>query len=167
MKANLSLESIITFLLDIEMFSPLDVAELSEVVSIMDIQNFYNGQRVFEEGDIGDGWHVIYSGKVVVEKRTPFHPDQAVAELGPGVCFGEMAILDDAPRSATVVAIEKTTVFRFSRRRFEKLLSDGSVGAYKLVYGIACTLAERQRLLNKKFTELRKEMDSIESSKIA
>jgi len=162
MEMNLTLESIIEFLLDVEMFSSLSVAELSEMVSIMDIQQFQVGEHVFSEGDIGDGWYVLNKGLVTVQKRTPFHPDQSVAELGKGCCFGEMALLDDAPRSATVTVLEPVLAFRFSRRRFLRLLHENSIGAYKLVYGMACILAERQRRLNRQFTELQREIEAID-----
>lgn len=162
MAINLTLEGIIQFLLDVEMFAPLDVVELSEILSIMDIQQFKKGADIFSEGDIGDGWYVIYRGSAKVRKRSPFSMDQTVAELTQSFCFGEMAILDESPRSATITCSEDMIAFRFSRRQFERLLDQDSIGAYKLVHGMACTLAERQRILNQKITELTQELDTIE-----
>ena len=164
MAINLTLEGIIQFLLDVEMFAPLDVVELSEILSIMDIQQFKKGANIFVEGDIGDGWYVIYQGKAMVMKRAPFAVDHSVAELTASSCFGEMAILDESPRSATISCTEDMIAFRFSRRQFERLLDQDSIGAYKLVHGMACALAERQRVLNQKITELTQELDSLEES---
>ena len=162
MTDNLTLEKIIDFLLDVEMFSALDIGELSEIVSIMDIQRIKSGEHIFSEGEVGDGWYVIFEGTVIVRKRTPFHRDQEVAELGPGACFGEMALLDDAPRSATVMTNSALLAFRFSRRKFLRLLHQDSLGAYKLVYGMACVLARRQRKLNQNVTELQREVESLD-----
>ena len=67
-----------------------------------------------------------------------------MAELPSSFCFGEMAILDDAPRSATITVSQPTILFRFSRTKFERLLDNKSLGAYKFVYGMACVLAQRR-----------------------
>ena len=164
MRPNLTLEKIITFLLEVEMFASLDVAELSEIVSIMDIQNYDQGEVIFSEGDIGDAWYTIFSGSAVVERTNPFYDIGAVAELGKAHSFGEMAILDDAPRSATITIAEEAILFRFSRTRFERLLDNKSLGAYKLVYGMACILAQRQRRLNNRISELTQEIDFLDNT---
>jgi CRP-like cAMP-binding protein len=77
-----------------------------------------------------------------------------IALLGPGACFGEMAILDGLARSASVVASGPLTVFRLRRERFDTLLSEGSLGAYKLVVAMARTLSERQRRLTQRLSGL-------------
>ena len=126
MKQKLNLESIINFLLETELFCGLTAVELSEIASIMDIQKFKKGEVVFSEGDIGDGWYVLYEGEVLVSKHIPFQKDKSVASLHASSCFGEMAILDSTARSATIFAKEDSVVFRFPRRKFEKLLEEGT-----------------------------------------
>lgn len=163
MRPNLTLAKIIEFLMEVDMFASLDVSELSEIVSIMDIQSYEKGEVIFSEGDIGDAWYTIYSGSVAVERKNPFHDISSVADLCASSCFGEMAILDDAPRSATILASESTLLFRFSRSKFERLLDKKSLGAYKLVYGMACILAQRQRRLNNKISELTQEIDFLDN----
>lgn len=163
MKQKLNLESIINFLLETELFCDLTAVELSEIASIMDIQKFKKGEVVFSEGDIGDGWYVLYEGEVLVSKHIPFQKDKSVASLHASSCFGEMAILDSTARSATIFAKEDSVVFRFPRRKFEKLLEEGQLAAYKLIYGMARVLVERQRDLNLQVTQLAKELEDIES----
>jgi len=77
-----------------------------------------------------------------------------IALLESGACFGEMAILDGMPRSATIVATGPLTVFRFRRSRFDVLLDQGSLGAYKLIAAMARTLSQRQRQLTQRISEL-------------
>ena len=113
-----------------------------------------DGQVVFSEGDAGNAWFVIYEGAARVEKRDPFTPTRQVATLGSHACFGEMAILDDSPRSASVTATEDTTAFRFPAAMFQMLLEEHSVAAYKLVHAMAKTLCVRQRRMNQQLTEL-------------
>ena len=73
-----------------------------------------------------------------------------------------MALLDDAPRSASVRTNSELLAFRFSRRKFLRLLHQDSLGAYKLVYGMACVLARRQRTLNQNVTELQREVETLD-----
>ena len=77
--------------------------------------------------------------------------------LGPHACFGEMAILDDSPRSASVTATEDTTAFRFPAAMFQMLLEEHSVAAYKLVHAMAKTLCVRQRRMNQQLSDLAEE----------
>ena len=103
---KLTIEKIIQFLLDTDLFSTLSVTELSEIEAIMDIQRFRAGELIFSEGDIGDAWYVMFDGCVQVSKHMPFEKDETVARLSSKACFGEMAILDSTPRSATIFALE-------------------------------------------------------------
>ena len=163
MNQKLNLEIVINFLLETEMFKGLTVSELSEIASVMDIQKFQASETIFKEGDIGDGWYVLFDGAIQVSKHLPFQKTKRVAILDKHACFGEMAILDLTPRSATILTLTACIVFRFPRRKFERLLEEGKLGAYKLVYGMACTLAKRQRQLNVQIAELTKEIEDIES----
>lgn len=143
--SSITLEQIINFLLETAMFGDLNPTELSQVVHIMQVQRARGGQALFKEGDPGDSWFVIFDGAAEVFKDDEFGPPRRIAELHPRACFGEMAILDHSPRSATVIARGNTTVFRFPRREFEALLAEENLAAYKLVYQMAKVLALRAR----------------------
>lgn len=143
--SSITLEQIINFLLEAPMFGDLDAAQLSQIVHIMQIQRVRDGQVIFREGDPGDAWYVIYDGAADVYKSEEFLPDRRVASLGKRACFGEMALLDHSPRSASVVARGEATVFRFPRKDFENLLAEENLAAYKLVYEMAKVLCVRAR----------------------
>ncbi len=150
---TITLEQIILFLLEAPMFGDLDEAELSQIVHIMQIQRLRDGQVIFREGDPGDAWYVIFSGGAEVHRSDDPLPPRRIATLGPRSCFGEMAILDHSPRSATVLARGEATVFRFPRKDFEHLLHAGNLAAYKLVYEIAKVLCGRARSTAQKLSE--------------
>lgn len=154
MELSLTLEQVIDFLLETDLFCDLDAGELGDIVQIMQLQRFRPEQAIFSEGDAGNAWFVIYEGSARVEKRDPFTPTRQVATLGSHACFGEMAILDDSPRSASVTATEDTTAFRFPAAMFQMLLEEHSVAAYKLVHAMAKTLCVRQRRMNQQLSEL-------------
>jgi len=149
----ISLETVVGFLLATPLFGGLDAAERGEVVRIMDVRRLQAGEEIFHEGDAGDAWYVIFEGQANVLKDAVGGPTP-ISTLGVGACFGEMAILDGLARSATVRAAGPLTIFRFRRERFEDLLNQGSLGAYKLVAAMAKTLSQRQRRLTQQISEL-------------
>ena len=154
MDRSITLEQVIHFLLETPMFEELDAAELSEIVHIMQVQGFRDGQSVFREGDDGDAWYVVFRGRAVVTKESPFGPSKEIALLEGPMCFGEMAILDGSSRSATVRSEGETTVFRFPRTPFQRLLDEGNLGAYKLVLAMAQILSQRQRQITQQLADL-------------
>lgn len=153
MSTAITLEQIITFLLEAPMFGDLDASELSQIVHIMQVQGFQPGQPLFREGDPGDAWYVIYDGEVAVEKDAGTG-QRVLAVLGRRACFGEMAILDGSRRSATVVARTDGTSFRFPRDRFLDLLEEDNLAAYKLVHQMALVLVARQRQTTTRLVDL-------------
>ena len=153
MDQHISLESVINFLVATPLFQGLDASERGDVARIMEVQRLDDGERVFHEGDDGDAWYVVFEGEAQVRKHTSSGNGE-IARLTPGACFGEMALLDGMPRSATVIASGPLTVFRFRRTRFDGLLDRGSLGAYKLVAAMARTLSQRQRRLTHQVSEL-------------
>ena len=150
---SITLEQVLNFLLEAPMFGDLDEAELSQIVHILQIQRLRDGQVIFREGDPGDPWYVIFSGVADVHKADDFLPSRRIATLGPRSCFGEMAILDHSPRSATIISRGDTTVFRFPRKEFELLLHANNLAAYKLVYEIAKVLCGRARSTAQKLSD--------------
>lgn len=159
---TITLEQIINFLLEAPMFGDLDVTELSEIVHIMQVQRIREGHVVFREGDPGDSWYVVYSGKLAVYKSDDFHPATQVATVTSLGCFGEMSIVDHSPRSATVVAEGECTLFRFPRRDFETLLQEGNLAAYKLVYEMAKLLCQRVRKMNQQLSDVLVDSPEVE-----
>jgi CRP-like cAMP-binding protein len=153
MEQSISLESVIDFLVSTPLFDGLDAAERADVVRIMEVKRLREGERVFAEGDPGDAWYIISDGTARVLKQGDGGARE-IARLGRGEMFGEMAILDGSARSATVDASSDVTLFRFRRSRFEDLLDQGSLGAYKLVVAMARVLSRRQRELTKQLAEL-------------
>lgn len=96
------------------------------------------GEPVFQEGDIGSAFYVLIAGEVVVQK----HRDGEVVELarlGTGQCFGEMALVRNDLRTASVVAVSDCVAMRFERDRIDAIAESA-----KFVYrNIARILAAR------------------------
>jgi len=79
---------------------------------------------IFRQGDPGDRFYVIRSGKVRVFRKDAAGLETDLSVLGPGESFGEMALLTGEPRSANVEAIEETRLMVLSKEQFERILKD-------------------------------------------
>jgi hypothetical protein len=103
----------------VPIFAELDADDLEELASVVEEARFEAGKEVFREGDAGDAVYLIVRGKVRVVLG-----DKTLNELGPGACIGEMAVLDAAPRSATVRTLERTRALRVPGEGFKRVLAE-------------------------------------------
>ena len=91
----------------------------------MEIKTFRKGDIIFREGDPGDGMYDVYSGKVAVYSQYGTPEEKLLAEYYPDQYFGEMGLLDHAPRSATAVAQEhETSVGLMTEENFAGLFQE-------------------------------------------
>ena len=166
MDTPVTLEEVISFLLETPLFEALTPNELAEMVQIMQYQRLRDGQAVFREGDEGDAWFVIFRGECMVTKNAPFGPARTLAILQSRTCFGEMAVLDGSARSASIQARGDATVFKFQREAFQMLLEEGSLAAYKLIYAMARVLCARQRTITQQLTDVMEDDNPTDSSSL-
>ena len=95
----------------VDLFANLNKKELKELTAGARERKFSAGATLFSQGDTGTGLYVITHGKIRITQAQ--NPDRAEEDLGTlegGEVLGEMALLDDLPRSATAIAVEDTTV---------------------------------------------------------
>lgn len=144
MTALISRENMITFLLTTPMFGDLEPQEIMDIIHIVEVRQFGPGDILFSEGDSGDAWYAVYSGEVEVLKQSN-SGEKTVNVIHPRACFGEIAVLDGLPRSATVRAVQETIVLRVPQDKFQEMLANDHLIAYKLIRHMALLLASRQR----------------------
>lgn len=102
------------------------------------------GSRLVAAGEAGAEAYVVAEGRLRVSVRIPGVGEEALAFLGPGEVVGEMALVDDSPRSADVVAQDgPVTVFALPREVFRKLLTEGTPEGAPLLGGIVVALVRR------------------------
>jgi CRP-like cAMP-binding protein len=92
----------------VELFRPLPRADLARLAERGALRRFAPGTALMRQGETGETMHVIVAGLVRVDRWLPDERIVKLAELGAGEIVGEMGLLDRAPRSATVTAIEPT-----------------------------------------------------------
>lgn len=118
----MTLETEVQSLRQVPMFRDVDPARLKLLAFTSERVQFAEGQRFFSQGDPSDAAYVILDGRANVLLNTPGGEIQ-VAELGSNALVGEMGILSDTPRSATIMAAEPTTALRIDKRVFLELLA--------------------------------------------
>jgi CRP-like cAMP-binding protein len=129
----------------IPFFSGLDAASLESVGRGMRARRFRRGEVIFHQGDPGDALFIVMSGAIKIMLPSETGDEAILATLRPGDVFGELALLDGAPRSATAVALEATETLILPRDQFRELLATEPAIRDALLASIA---AELRRLTN-------------------
>lgn len=119
----------ITFLKGSEFFAALPLEELYHIALSMEEESFKPGTVVIEEGTAGDKMYIVVSGRLEVKREN----GQRVAILDEEQVFGDMALLDDEPRSASVIALEEVHLLSLQRSSLERILRRYSSIAFNMM----------------------------------
>lgn len=109
-------------------------------------------QVLFREGEPGDRIFAILDGRVRISRQIPGVGEEALAILGPGDHFGEMAIIDDEVRSGDALAHEKCRLLSLSKAALQDMMFTDLVLAHEILWNLVRTLSERLRRTNDKMT---------------
>jgi len=127
-----------------ELFAKLGEAEISLIIDRSEQIAFAAGERVFLEGDPGDGVYFVLDGSMNVSK-TFAGVSRELAVLGAGECFGEISLVADGQRTATVCAREPARCLKLSTAEFDLLLADNSHFSHKLMRILSARLLNTER----------------------
>ena len=105
-------------------FKHLHADQLNGLVDQTDFMRYNSEEIIVTEGDPGDRLYIIMQGIVKIKKEIPNHPDKVLAYLLPGNTFGELGILENKPRSATVQALTDVEVLYIERESFIRILHE-------------------------------------------
>jgi CRP/FNR family transcriptional regulator, cyclic AMP receptor protein len=134
----------------VPLFAGLDDDGLAGLMRGMRIRRFRRGETVFHLGDPGDALFIVVSGAIKITLPAETGDEAILATLRPGDFFGELALLDGAPRSATAVAIEATETYILARDRFRELIANEPI----MRDTVLATLAAEVRRLTHHVEEL-------------
>jgi CRP-like cAMP-binding protein len=132
------------------LFQTLSSEQVGRIAAIATRREAPGGTALFAEGSTGDEMYVLLSGKVRISKRLPGVGEEALAILEPGAYFGEMAMVDDSPRSADALAHTSCAVAVLKREELEQLMFIDKDLAYVLLWTFVRTLSVRLREMNEK-----------------
>ena len=111
------------FLKEIHLFDGIKKRQLIHVLESLQERNYLKGETVFTQGDIGRALFIVFSGKIALARvDAATQKSEVIAEVHPGEFFGEMALLEEMPRTATAYALEDTRIFMLFKIKLESLL---------------------------------------------
>ncbi len=131
----------VLFMKSIDLFRALPSEELAQIAEIAEEQPMTAGERIFAEGEPGDALYLIVEGRVKVHKG-----EKELVRLGIRDVFGEMAVLDSEPRSASVTAVEDAVLLKIGRDDFRDILIERP----EIAMGVMKVLTRRLRETSKK-----------------
>jgi CRP-like cAMP-binding protein len=121
----------------VPLFAGLSKRHLKKIAGLASTKHYVRYEDIVRRGDAGDAFYVVLDGSVAVKR-----PGKRSVTLGQGASFGELALLDDAPRNATVEAQEDVTAIVLGRSAFLKMLQNEPKVAVSLLRTLARMLHE-------------------------
>lgn len=106
------------YLAQVPLFADLDASTLQGIATHLRVRAFAAGEIIFHRGDPGQVMYIVRQGKVKISLTSPDGQEVSLALLGPGECFGELALLDGQPRSADAAALETVDAYWLRRDDF-------------------------------------------------
>jgi signal transduction histidine kinase len=143
----------------VPLFETLDTSSLKKIKKLLTTERFKKGKRIIQEGVMGDSLYIIITGEVDVVKGKGGKSEK-VATLEPFDFFGEMSLLENKPRSASIIAKSSATLLRLSKNDFEELVSAHPKISFEIMKTLSARIRETDMKLiadlTKKNIELKK-----------
>ncbi|UCF96123.1 MAG: cyclic nucleotide-binding domain-containing protein [Spirochaetaceae bacterium] len=131
----------------IQFFSEMSNRDLRMVARFANTKKHSKGEIIIREDTVADTFYIIQKGKVAITKKFEDGEEMVLAVQHDGEFFGEMALLDQGPRSASAVALESTVLLEISRNDFAVLLKKAPLLAYSMMRELSARLRGTGALL--------------------
>ena len=143
----------------IKILSNLKDAQLAHLADYMEMENVAQHAAVFHQGDVGDAMYLVFAGEL--RARTMVGGRETVLiTFSTGDFFGDMALFDNGPRSADVIANVDSRLIKISAVNFYRLIREAPALATPFLQATARTLSSRIRADNKKLTQVSQQFSS-------
>lgn len=134
----------------VALFESLLPEQLQLIAHIVEEVTVKPSTKIFADGDKADRFYFIVQGKVRISKQVPGIGEEALTILEPGDYFGEMALIEEMPRSADAISNTPCVLGSISKVRFDELLFMNKDLAYDLLWTFVRVLSSRLRETNEK-----------------
>ncbi|MDP1826118.1 MAG: cyclic nucleotide-binding domain-containing protein [Archangium sp.] len=156
--------SIATFLRSVPVFLDLKGSSLEILFEFLEERRWDVGEHICNEGEMGRTLYVIREGEVEVLRRSATGNNQSIVKLGPGECFGEMALVELQPRSATCVVRKKAVTYSLTNPELWNVYKSDNFAYVIILQNICRMLSRRLRKADSRIVEF---VEAIESGKAA
>ena len=154
LQKNRMQDNIVDFLSDVSLFDSFERDELSIISEHMNLIGIEKDALLFNEGEKGDYVCFVLEGSLDVLKRTENDGNVKIATLSKGHSIGEMSILDQTFRSASIQACENSKVISLSFKDFEFILDNYPKVGVKVLKGLSSYLSLNMRRTSKQFADI-------------
>ena len=148
-------------LANVRIFEKLSWSEIRSIENSIHVRNFSPGETVFKQGDPGSGMYIIVRGSVGIFLEIPNEEPQKLTELNEGDFFGEIALLDEAPRSAGAIAMESSAIIGFYRPDLMNLLQIKPQLGAKILLALSEVLATRLRATDEQLVKVTRQLSAL------
>lgn len=100
----------------------LSGAQVQDFKGFFNLRHYQPGESIFAQGDVAETFCLIHSGELLVTQRTTYGGERTLSVRKPGEVFGEIGLLEDLPRTATVTALTHVQLFETGKRQFHALI---------------------------------------------
>jgi CRP/FNR family cyclic AMP-dependent transcriptional regulator len=133
------------FLKRVPLFSGLTDSQIERLAAGSVRRSFPKGRTIVAEGEPSQSLYVLLSGRAKVQRSDTEGKEVILAVLGPGECFGEMSLIDDAPRSASVITIESCDFMSINKEGFKAMLMSSPEICMRIMKGLVKRLREADK----------------------
>ena len=157
-------QDITALLKQMELFEDLSDRDLRQISQIAYRRFYAAGEAIVIEGQDAAGMYIIMDGEVEVTKELADGSVVRLATLGSGNFFGDVGLIDNSPRTATVQAVRDSEMIGFFRPELLDLMDSQARLASNLIFTLAKIVASRLRFTNRKLQEAQSEIDQLKTT---
>jgi CRP/FNR family transcriptional regulator, cyclic AMP receptor protein len=144
-------------------FANLAPRELKEVAAIVHKREYRSSEPVFYQGDPGLGMYIVKDGEVSIVIQGKDGNERELAVFGDGDFFGELALLDESPRSANAICKTECTLIGFFRPDLFELIEKNTTLGIKIVLKLAEIVAQRLRHTDKELSKVKSQLERLQA----
>jgi CRP/FNR family transcriptional regulator, cyclic AMP receptor protein len=133
------------FLRRVPLFQSLNEAQLDVLATGSLRRNFPRGRTIVAEGEPSQSLYILLSGRAKVQRSDSEGKEVILAVIGPGEFFGEMSLIDDAPRSASVITLESSDFMAINKDGFKAMLMQNTDIGMQVMRGLVRRLREADK----------------------
>ena len=151
-------QTMIELLKELPVFEGLSQRELIAIERIIHQRRYNAGEMIFGEDMLGAGMYIVKEGEVAITKKVNKNKEIELAVIGERNFFGEMALIDEMPRSASAKAKKDTVLFAFCKPDLENIMERNPKVAATIITNIA-------RLVCKRLVQANENLEALEKNK--
>ena len=145
-KTGSDIASEVDFISTVPVFDTLSKSQIAKIYKLIHVRHYNDGEIVYRQGDPGVGMFIIFEGSVDIYNEYPDLTREKKAELKKGDFFGEISLLNDSPRSATIICSKNSILFGLFRPNLLDLMDSDPKLGLRFIYRLSQIVAERFRL---------------------